>query len=98
MVSKGLFRCSLTQQTVRKRTPPSLHSQDMRSAPMTMVDFAPLLWLTPESDELVVALITAIPVKWLVSENLTARKIVAYLQFLGAAGTVTGSKHLINTR
>jgi metallo-beta-lactamase family protein len=23
---------------------------------------------------------------------------VAYLQFLGAAGTVTGSKHLINTR
>ena len=23
---------------------------------------------------------------------------MAYLQFLGAAGTVTGSKHLINTR
>src|SRR6185312_15627513 len=28
-------------------------------------------------------------------ENI--RKAVAYLQFLGAAGTVTGSKHLINT-
>ena len=26
-----------------------------------------------------------------------ATKTMAYLQFLGAAGTVTGSKHLINT-
>jgi len=29
---------------------------------------------------------------------LTCKETVAYLQFLGAAGTVTGSKHLINTR
>jgi len=29
--------------------------------------------------------------------QLHPRRIVAYLQFLGAAGTVTGSKHLINT-
>ena len=27
----------------------------------------------------------------------TQEKLLAYIQFLGAAGTVTGSKHLINT-
>src|SRR5882672_10838386 len=94
MVSKGLFRCSLTQKTVRKRTPALLHNQNMRST----ADLFHFLRLSPESGELVVALITAITVKWLASENSTARKTVAYLQFLGAAGTVTGSKHLINTR
>jgi metallo-beta-lactamase family protein len=33
----------------------------------------------------------------LLQKNWFLRKTVAYLQFLGAAGTVTGSKHLINT-
>jgi metallo-beta-lactamase family protein len=37
-------------------------------------------------------------VKWFALENTRPGSIVAYLQFLGAAGTVTGSKHLINTR
>src|SRR6476646_1354065 len=32
------------------------------------------------------------------SKSLVNKDTVAYLQFLGAAGTVTGSKHLINTR
>ena len=30
--------------------------------------------------------------------GLGGRKDLAYIQFLGAAGTVTGSKHLVSTR
>jgi metallo-beta-lactamase family protein len=47
--------------------------------------------------EWALALAARVAVKWVAVEN-SFRSIVAYIQFLGAAGTVTGSKHLINTR